>query len=149
MNSGMQLREEIFGSERTEQEALQMIRETPGMYANYMRPSERLKQEVLDFCMGKCGLNLTYDPMFKAIFNPQQFPSRLEDFLSLCLLFQRPGDAPVFPGACQMQGEESALFLPADQEGLYYRPVPEKPQGIPQVSGEVSPPCQAAVRYGA
>lgn len=25
MNSGMQLREEIFGSERTEQEALQMI----------------------------------------------------------------------------------------------------------------------------
>ena len=36
MNSGMQLREEIFGSERTEQEALQMIRETPGMYANYM-----------------------------------------------------------------------------------------------------------------
>lgn len=85
MNSGMQLREEIFGSERTEQEALQMIRETPGMYANYMRLSERLKQEVLDFCMGKCGLNLTYDPMFKAIFNPQQFPSRLEDFLSLCL----------------------------------------------------------------
>ena len=30
-----------------------MIRETPGMYANYMRLSERLKQEVLDFCMGK------------------------------------------------------------------------------------------------
>ena len=35
--------------------------------------------------MGTCGLNLTYDPMFKEIFDPQRFPDRLEDFLSLCL----------------------------------------------------------------
>ena len=34
---------------------------------------------------GERGLNLTYDPMFKAVFNPQQYAYRLEEFLSLCL----------------------------------------------------------------
>ena len=145
MNSGMQLREEIFGSERTEQEALQMIRETPGMYANYMRPSERLKQEVLDFCMGKCGLNLTYDPMFKAIFNPQQFPSRLEDFLSLCLLFQRPGDAPVFTGTGPVSERKQNIFLSADSESLYHCPVSGQSGGVSPVSGTVSPLSETAV----
>ena len=81
----MRSKEEIFGPELTRQEALRIIGETPGMYAWYMTLSQRLKEEFLEFLMGTRGLNLTYDPMFKAVFDPQQFPSRLEDFLSLCL----------------------------------------------------------------
>ena len=77
--------ETIFGSKLTKQEVMRMIQETPGIYARYTGLSERLQKEFVEFCMGMRGLNLTYDPMFKAVFDPQHFPSRLEDFLSLCL----------------------------------------------------------------
>ena len=85
MTRGKLTTEQIFGQKLTRQEVMQMIRETPGMYARYARLSPQLKKEFMDFCMGTCGLNLTYDPMFKEIFDPQRFPDRLEDFLSLCL----------------------------------------------------------------
>ena len=77
--------EEIFGPKLTEEEVMRMIQKTPGLYSKYLELSETLKSEFLEFCMGERGLNLTYDPMFKAVFNPQQYAYRLEEFLSLCL----------------------------------------------------------------
>ena len=75
----------IFGPQLSEEEVLDMIQAAPGLYSRYTSLSEQLKDEFLGFCMGTRGLNLTYDPMFKAVFDPQQFPSRLGEFLSLCL----------------------------------------------------------------
>ena len=89
MTRGKLTTEQIFGQKLTRQEVMQMIRETPGMYARYARLSPQLKKEFMDFCMGTCGLNLTYDP-----------------WAALRLLLQRPGDAPVFSGALQRQGGE-------------------------------------------
>ena len=77
--------EEIFGPKLTEEEVMRMIQKTPGLYSKYLELSETLKSEFLEFCMGERGLNLTYDPMFKAVFNPQQYAYRLDEFLSLCL----------------------------------------------------------------
>ena len=37
------------------------------------------------FCLGERGLNITCDPVFKKVFDPEAHPERLEDFLSLCL----------------------------------------------------------------
>ena len=35
--------------------------------------------------MGVNGMRITYDPMFKFVFNPGTKPERLEEFISLCL----------------------------------------------------------------
>lgn len=77
--------EDIFGPRMTEEEVMRTILGTPGLYSRYLKLSEPLKSEFLGFCKGERGLNLTYDPMFKAIFDPLRYPGRLEDFLSLCL----------------------------------------------------------------
>ena len=44
-----------------------------------------LKQELIDFCTGKHGLKVTYDPVFRRIFNPSLCHDRLEALLSAIL----------------------------------------------------------------
>ena len=39
----------------------------------------------MHFCMGVNGMRITYDPMFKFVFDPGTKPERLEEFISLCL----------------------------------------------------------------
>ena len=66
-----------------------------GAFAEYQRLSQGLKEEFLHFCMGVNGMRITYDPMFKFVFDPGTKPERLEEFISLCLgeeVKDSPGD---------------------------------------------------------
>ena len=51
----------------------------------YSELPSNLKQELIDFCTGKHGLKVTYDPVFRRIFNPSLCHSRLEALLSAIL----------------------------------------------------------------
>ena len=79
------LKERVFGPDMTREEVMRRIYESPSVYPAFQRLSERLREEFIAFCMGLRGLNVTYDPVFKKIFDPQVHPSRLEDFLGCCL----------------------------------------------------------------
>lgn len=43
------------------------------------------QQEFLDLCTGAKGLKIMYDPYFKEAVNPEYYPERLEEFLSITL----------------------------------------------------------------
>lgn len=44
-----------------------------------------MQQDLLNFCIGKQGLRITYDPVFQKIFNPETHMERLESLLSSIL----------------------------------------------------------------
>lgn len=57
----------------------------PSAWKIYSELPLKSKQELIDFCMGKHGLKVTYDPVFRRIFNPSLCHSRLEALLSAIL----------------------------------------------------------------
>ena len=76
---------DIFGPMKTRSEVMKKLKKEPRLYRMFQKLSAELQEEFLDFCMGKRGLKITYDPVFKMVFNPETKPGRLEEFLSLCL----------------------------------------------------------------
>lgn len=68
---------------RTRDEALQEIKTRPELYKEYCQWPEQFRNEFLEFMMGVRGVKMTYDPFFKHIFNPEVYPERLSELLSL------------------------------------------------------------------
>lgn len=68
---------------RTKDEALEEIKIRPELYKEYCQWPEPFRNEFLEFMMGVRGVKMTYDPFFKHIFNPEVYPERLSDLLSL------------------------------------------------------------------
>ena len=63
-------------------ECLDKLREDNQLYQKYNSLNTRWKEEFLDFMSGKKTLPLTYDPIFKKLFNPEIYPERLSDLIS-------------------------------------------------------------------
>ena len=68
---------------RTRDEALEEIKTRPELYKEYCQWPKQFRDEFLEFMMGVRGVKMTYDPFFKHIFNPEVYPERLSDLLSL------------------------------------------------------------------
>ncbi len=51
----------------------------------FLELPDKMKQELLDFCIGKQGLRLTYDCVFQKLFRPDLQKERLESLLSAIL----------------------------------------------------------------
>jgi len=75
----------LFGERKTEDEVMNELKRNPDIYRKFQKLSGRLQREFVEFCMGLRSLNITYDPVFKKILDPERVPRRLEEFLSLCL----------------------------------------------------------------
>ncbi len=101
---------EIFGSIQSEQAVLELLSQDPELGAAYRSLSEGLREEFLNFCMGVRGMKVTYDPVFKAIFNPEERPERLEEFLSLCL-GEKLHILQVLPNESKRLTEEGSLLV--------------------------------------
>lgn len=69
----------------TEEEVLRQIHFSKELEQNYYNLPQDLRQRFLDFCTGVKGLPLTYDPIFKRIFDPETKPDRMSAFLSAIL----------------------------------------------------------------
>ena len=76
---------QVFGPCSAREEVLAELEKDEALFAEYQRLSQGLKEEFLHFCMGVNGMRITYDPMFKFVFDPGTKPERLEEFISLCL----------------------------------------------------------------
>jgi len=75
----------LWGKRTTEEEVIDELKRSADIYWKYQRLSYGLQREFMEFCMGLRSLNITYDPVFKKILDPERVPKRLEEFLSLCL----------------------------------------------------------------
>ena len=63
-------------------ECLDKLRRNDQLYQKYNSLNTHWKEEFLDFMSGKKTLPLTYDPIFKKLFNPEIYPERLSDLIS-------------------------------------------------------------------
>ena len=106
----MKERPDIFGPPMSELEVWQRLQEKSELESAYRNLSEELQNEFFSFCMGVRGMRITYDPVFKAIFDPETRPERLEEFLSLCL-----GESlkilQVLPNESKRLTEEGSLLV--------------------------------------
>lgn len=66
-------------------QVLRLLKQNPIVYKRFLELSEPLQKELVEFYEGNRGLKITYDPFFKAIFNPELYPKRLSRFLSAIL----------------------------------------------------------------
>ena len=102
--------EAIRGTVLSREEVLLRLREKPDVHQNFLRLSEALQEELIAFCMGVQGVKMTYDPFFKHIFDPIEFPDYLEDFLSACL-GEPVTILEVLPNESKRLSAESSLII--------------------------------------
>ncbi len=69
----------------SEEEALERVEKIPELRTSYRRLSPPLRERFIDFLRGARTLPLTYDPFFKAIFDPRLHPERLSGLISSLL----------------------------------------------------------------
>lgn len=70
------------------QEAVEAkLQNTPSLWKDYLSLPLTMRQEFVNFCVGKQGIKITYDTVFRKIFNPEtkQGIHRLEGLLSSIL----------------------------------------------------------------
>ena len=83
---------DILGEPITEQEAQNLIRKETNSdeqtFQNYVNLNETYRNKLLHFIMGKNGLSITYDTVFRHVMLPGGDTKRLEHFLSI--IFDQP-----------------------------------------------------------
>lgn len=83
---------DILGEPITEQEAQNLIRKETysdeQTFQNYVNLNETYRNKLLHFIMGKNGLSITYDTVFRHVMLPGGDTKRLEHFLSI--IFDQP-----------------------------------------------------------
>ena len=75
----------ILGDSQTREEVMERIQSDAGAYRKFQLLPEALQEEIIAFAMGNWGIKITYDPIFKFIFNPGIRPERLSELISLIL----------------------------------------------------------------
>ncbi len=65
-------------------------------WEHFLLLPDAVRQELLDFCIGKHGLRITYDPVFQQIFHPIKHTKRLESLLS-SILDRKVSILEIFP----------------------------------------------------
>lgn len=75
----------IFPSFPSHQSVKQLLKKYPSAWNDFLQFPQEIRQEFMDFCIGKNGLRITYDPVFRKIFNPEIHRDRLESLLSSIL----------------------------------------------------------------
>ena len=69
-------KEDVFGPEKTRDQVMEEIKAEAELFEKFQNLSPELQEELLEFAMGVRGLKVTYDPVFKKIFNPESRPER-------------------------------------------------------------------------
>ncbi len=71
-----------LGKPKTREEVMEDIRRDPMAYSAFLNFNADFKERFIEFCMGVRGVQMTYDPFFKYIFDAEAHPERLSDLLS-------------------------------------------------------------------
>ena len=76
---------EHFPMLRDREELVEIIQKNEKLKFTFESWEGEKQQEFLDLCTGVKGLKVMYDPYFKEATNPEYYPERLENFLSITL----------------------------------------------------------------
>ena len=95
---------------QTKEETLELLKQSPLLYAGYRGLGTRWKEHFLDFCQGKRSLPLTYDPFFKYIFHPDVHADRLSRFIS-SILGIKVKVVNILPNEDSLIGGETYLIM--------------------------------------
>ena len=101
---------EIVDSPRKRLEVMQQIYADPEALDMFQRLSDTEQEALIQFCMGNRNLNITYDPFFRSIFNPERHPGRLDRFLS-SILGQKVRVRAILPREGVRLSAESSLMI--------------------------------------
>lgn len=96
----------ILQSSRLKEEVLADIHNDADTLSLYQSLSTIAKQQFLDFCIGNRGLQITYDPFFKKIFNQD----RLERLIS-CILEQEIKIVEILPRDSYKSSAEGSFLI--------------------------------------
>lgn len=69
----------------TEKEVFEKLQKVPRIYKRFSDMQQDYQRLFIDMCIGKSSFPITYDPVFKMIFDPELHPERLSSFLSAIL----------------------------------------------------------------
>ena len=97
---------------RTREQVLMELQQDSATWELFGKFKPEHQEELLGFCMGEQGLSVTYDAVFKKIFDPASHPERLEQFISDVL-----GEKVKIVEVLQNQGiiiQEDASFVIMD-----------------------------------
>lgn len=70
---------------QSREEILEKIHSHKSLENIFQNWNEQQQQEFLDFCTGAKGVKMLYDFCIKAILNPEVYPQRIEELISLLL----------------------------------------------------------------
>lgn len=76
---------EYFPMLRSRKEILENIRGKKELKKLFDNWEEKRQKEFLDFCTGARGVKMLYDFCAKAVLNPEVYPERIEELISLLL----------------------------------------------------------------
>ena len=97
-------------------ECLDKLREDNQLYQKYNSLNTHWKEEFLDFMSGKKTLPLTYDPIFKKLFNPEIYPERLSDLISSIMdILVQLGDGSL----ANVEVQKIPYMFPAERMSCY------------------------------
>lgn len=100
----------IFGEPYVRAVVMERIKANAEVYDQFLNLTEPLQEEFVSFCMGVKGLNITYDSVFKMVFNPEVYPERLEDFISQCIR-KKVRILEVFPNESRRLTQDGSLLV--------------------------------------
>ena len=69
----------------TREDAIRYLQTTVGLWQMFCLLPEEFREDLIGYCMGLNGLAITYDAVFKKIFNPETRTERVESLLSALL----------------------------------------------------------------
>lgn len=95
---------------RSRKEVLNDIYEKKELADMFFGWEEKYQEEFLDFCTGVKGVKMLYDFCAKALLDPEIYPERLEEFISL-LLETEVKILKVLPNDNSRIADESSLLL--------------------------------------
>ena len=107
MNNKLQ---QYFPMIRSQKEILSIIQDKKELQDTFHQWTPAQQQEFLDFCTGARGVKMLYDSFSKAILNPEVYPERLNDLLSL-LLGTKVTILEVLPNDNSRIADESSLVV--------------------------------------
>lgn len=70
---------------RSRGDVLELLQQDEEKWQDFCAFPSKYREELISFCMGKQGLRITYDVVFKNLFSPERHRDRLEDFISSVL----------------------------------------------------------------
>ncbi len=73
---------EIFGPLTSEETIINELRKNQETWDIYCKFSQEIKDKLMGFLTGKSGVEISYDPFFKKIMDPNAHPERAESLLS-------------------------------------------------------------------